>query len=164
MPKLELEIQCKSCQGTGLYQGVGEGKGTAVVCYDCKGTGKAHYSFQYEEFTGRKLRDDVERVYRRGSPYKLGLGKINFDDIGEIDMDHEGISYREFLNGDTPKHIKQLGCPMMVDQGACHEIKGFVETCNELNGGWINYIPNCKNKKNILQCWKRFEEESTEKL
>lgn len=157
MPKVELEIQCKSCQGTGVYSGMGESRETAVICQTCSGSGKQQYSFQYEEFTGRKIKDGIKRVYKSGYGYKIGLGKINFDKIGEIDMDKEGVSYEEFLNGKKPGHIKQLGCPMMADQSACHKIKGFTEKCNKLHGSYLSYIPDCNNRKNKLQCWERFE-------
>lgn len=71
-------------------------------------------------------------------------------------MDKEGVSYDDFLNGKMPNHIKQLGCPMLADQGKCHEINGFTDRCNIINGGWLSYIPDCKCK-NKMECWELFE-------
>ena len=153
-----MMIACPYCGGTGIYSGMGESKNTAVICYQCKGTGKYHYTYQYEEFTERKIKQGIDRVYLNNYGYKIGTGIINFSKVGEIDMDKEGVSYDEFLSGATPKHITKLACPMLVDQGACHNIKGFTDKCNKLNGGWIGYIPDCKHRKNDDECWKRFEQ------
>ena len=159
--KIEMQIECPDCDGTGLYCGMGEGNGAAVVCRTCKGKGEKAFQYLYNEFTGRKSRTDVQRVYLSGMGYKIGTGKINFKNgIGEIDMDKEGVSYAEFLAGKMPTHIKKLGCPMSVDQGACHGIKGFVDKCEELNGGWIGLITDCKHQPNKMECWKRFEANS----
>ena len=78
MKKIEMEIECPSCGGTGLYQGMGEGKGTAVICHSCEGSGSYMYSYSYNDFTGRKIKEGIQRVYLTGFGYKLGLGKINF--------------------------------------------------------------------------------------
>lgn len=157
MPKIEMDIECPECNGTGLYQGMAEGNGTAVICYNCDGSGKYHFAKEYEEFTGLKKRNNIERVYLSSMGYFIGLGKRRYDGIGIIDMDKEGISYQEFLQGQKPPHIKTLGCPMLADQGACHDIKGFTEKCNKLNDGWISFIPNCKNRHRMAECWERFE-------
>jgi len=47
--KIELDIVCQSCDGTGLYKGFAEKDGAAVVCSRCDGTGKEHYVFVYEK-------------------------------------------------------------------------------------------------------------------
>jgi hypothetical protein len=154
--KFEQIIECPSCRGTGLYQGMAEGEGIAVVCYKCKGSGAYHYVFEYTPFKERKIKEGIKRVYKKGTGYKMGLGMINFDRVGQIDMNKEGISYQEFLNGKMPEHITKLECPMLADQGACHDIPGFVSKCNELNGGWISYIPKCIHYSRKEECWKRF--------
>jgi len=159
MKKIEMEIECPACNGTWLYQGMGEGEGTAVVCNKCRGTGAFMYSFSYNDFAGRKTKEGVKRIYLSGMGYKLGLGKVDFDGVGEIDMDKEGVSYREFLDGETPQHIKKLACPMRADQSACHKKEGFVDECNKLNGGWISTITKCRKYPEKEQCWKRFNEQ-----
>jgi len=156
--KIEMPIECPSCNGTGIYSGMGERKDTAVICYKCKGTGEYKYVFKYEEFTGRKIKKGIKRVYLQGYDYIIGTGIINFDKIGKIDMDKEGVSYDEFLKGKIPEHIKKLACPLLADQSACHDKKGFVDKCNSLNGGYFSHIPECKNRKNSIECWKRFQD------
>lgn len=160
MKKIDMMIECPSCKGTGVYSGIGEGEGIGVVCTKCKGTGKYHYTYEYNEFTERKRKEDVERVYLSGSRHKLGLGKINFVNVGIIDMDKEGVSYDEFLEGKMPKHIEKLGCPMLADQSACHRIDGFTNKCNKINGEWINRISDCKHQPHKSECWKRFYKDS----
>ncbi len=60
--RIEFDEQCKPCNGSGLYKGMAERDGYAVVCQNCGGTGKHHFVYEYEEFTGRKDRDDITNV------------------------------------------------------------------------------------------------------
>lgn len=46
---------------------------------------------------------------------------------------------------------------MLADRSSCHDIKGFVDKCNRLNGGYLSFIPDCKNQVNKDSCWKRAE-------
>ena len=151
MTKIEMEIECQDCEGTGIYVGMAEKEGAAVVCTKCKGSGKYLYKFKYNEFTGRKKRKDVNRVYLNGYGYVIIPHDIYFENIGRIDMSKEGVSYQEFLNGKIPKHIEKLACPMQADQGACHDIKGFTDKCN-----W-GRLSNCEHQKTKEECWKRFK-------
>jgi hypothetical protein len=157
MKKIEMEIECQACKGSGVYTGMGEREGAAVVCHKCDGTGAYQYKFSYNEFTGRKQRDDVARVYKSGYGYVISTGNVKFGDV-DIDMDKEGVSYQEFMNGHMPKHSESIACPMLADQGLCHKIPGFVDECMELNGGWVGQISSCKNQCNKRDCWKRFND------
>lgn len=139
MKTIEMKIECPACNGTGVYTGMAERDGAAVVCRQCKGTGAYQYKFSYNEFTGLKRRDDVKRVYKDGYGYVIVTGQIKFGET-TVDMDKEGVSYLEFLNGEMPGHITTIACPMQADQGACHNIKGFVDECMKLHGGWIGQI------------------------
>ncbi len=157
MKKIEKDIQCKACEGTGLYVGVCERDGAAVICRECNGTGKYRYVFEYGEFTGRKRKEGVTRVYRDGYGYVISPGKVNFKGIGMVDMDKEGVSYEEFEKGTMPGHIKKLACPLLADQCACYSIPGFVKECERLHGGYIGRIDNCSYWDNRDECWKRFD-------
>lgn len=156
--KIKMDIECQSCDGTGVYVGMGEREGASVICRICEGTGKENFVFEYNDFKGRKKRKGIKRVYLSGMGYCIAPKKIKFEKQGEIDLTKEGVSYKEFLLGQKPKPIKSLGCPMMSDQSACHDIKGFVDECNKLNGKWINYIPDCKHQCKKSECWERFEQ------
>lgn len=154
--RITIEIECPSCYGTGLYQGAAERDGAFVQCSACKGTGKTSYS--YTPFAGRKTQDKCKRVYMTSCGYVITDKDITTKDGDFQPFSQCGCTYSEWLDGKTPKPIKFLGCPMMADQGACHNINGFVSKCNEFNGGYIGYIPKCENQGNKDECWKRLEE------
>lgn len=84
----KIEIQCPDCRGTGLYRGIFEPEGFAVVCRGCNGTAKK--VVEYTQFTGRMTRDDVKTVcWSRGF-------------TTEIRKESEGIPYEDFLVGKLP--------------------------------------------------------------
>lgn len=153
---IDIEIECQSCNGTGVYSGMAERDGAALVCHTCEGKGKKQHVFRYNEFTGRKKSEKVKRVYKAGYGFVIGTGVIGFSDAGKVDMSKEGVSYEEFLQGKMPNHIEKLACPMMADQGACHKIDGFTDKCNELNGGWVGVLSKCNHRKKCSECWTRF--------
>jgi len=55
-----VSAKCSSCSGTGLYSGMCEGPGKAVVCLDCAGTGRE--LIEYEPFVARQPRKDIKTV------------------------------------------------------------------------------------------------------
>jgi hypothetical protein len=154
--KIKLKIECKSCKGTGIYVGMGERDGAGVICRTCRGTGCQDYSFEYTPFKRRHKREDIKRVFIQGYGYCIGTKPITLDNGVYVDFSKEGVSYKEFLAGNMPKHIKHMACPMLANQSACHNIKGFVDQCERLNGGWISLISECKCKDK-RSCWDRFE-------
>lgn len=157
MKTIELRIECPACKATGVYKGMAERDGAAVVCHQCKGTGAYNYKFSYEDFTGIKPAQGVKRVYLSGYGYVIAPSEIEFGDHGLIDMRKEGVSYEAFQKGERPSHIKSLACPMLADQGDCQDIKGFVDECMEIHGGWIGRISECKGQCQKSECWKRFD-------
>lgn len=90
MKTVKIEVQCSSCNGTGIYCGFAEPKGVGVVCLRCDGSGKGELS--YTPFTGRKERKDVKTVQRsRGSFIGTGVGPTG-----------NSITYAEFIAGKRP--------------------------------------------------------------
>lgn len=86
-----INYECEDCRGTGLYSGMCEGPGVAVVCLGCEGSGRA--SFVYKPFTGRKGRRDIKTVRRsRGTFIATGVGPVGSE-----------ITYAEFVSGKLPK-------------------------------------------------------------
>jgi hypothetical protein len=122
-------------------------------------TGEYHHVFQYNEFTKRRKKDNVSRVYKSSMGYVIAPKVLEFDNQGTIDMTKEGVSYKEFLKGKLPEYIEGLGCPMQADQSMCHDVKGFVDKCMKLHGGYIGVISKCKYQPNKAECWKRFKNE-----
>lgn len=82
---------CSSCGGTGVYSGMCEGKGNAVICLGCDGTGGAW--IEWTPFVRRRRRHDIRWVSQsRGSFLATGVGAVG-----------KRISYREFLKGKRPQ-------------------------------------------------------------
>lgn len=82
--KQSVKAKCESCGGTGLYQGMCEGKGRAVVCVNCEGTGCV--TITYEPFEGRKRKRGVQYIkFSRGTFLAVGVGGIG-----------DAMSYVEF--------------------------------------------------------------------
>lgn len=84
-----IVIECGSCDGTGLYRGMAEGPGDAVVCLRCNGSG--HQLYEYKQFDGRKRRTDVKRVFASKGSFILSCGPVG-----------SPITYEEFENGKMP--------------------------------------------------------------
>jgi len=80
--KITLKTECKACSGTGLYVGFMEGKGQAVICVGCTGTGCRE--IEVKKYAGRKPRSGITKI--RG-----GSGTI-LDDASNA----KWYSYREF--------------------------------------------------------------------
>lgn len=85
-----VKAECESCSGTGLYRGMCEGPGMAVVCLRCNGTGCQE--IRYRPFTKRKPRRDVKRVH---------LSRGTFI-VGPVGPGEDSVTYEEFLAGKLP--------------------------------------------------------------
>jgi len=81
----KLFCECRSCGGTGLYQGMCEGKGRAVVCLGCNGTGRD--IIVYKPFTGRRRLRGVQQI-------GLSAGRLIAAGAG---ASHYPITYAEFV-------------------------------------------------------------------
>lgn len=153
MPK--ITIQCSACNGTGLYKGCAERDGAAVVCYRCNGAGKTEFS--YEEFTGRKERKDVKRVYDGSHGYVIS--DQDFSKDGKtVKFSEGGCTYEEWLNGATPKPIKDLYCPYI------HNNRGIgnepLERCKRGCRGFRS-ISDCDFYNDKITCWELYDSLNT---
>ena len=89
-----IYYECGDCRGTGVYSGMCEGPGHAVVCLGCGGEGMAE--FKYKVFTGRKRAKGIKTVsLSRGTFIVTGVGSKG-----------EKVSYKDFLDGKL-KYAKQ---------------------------------------------------------
>lgn len=85
-----VKVECSSCGCTGLYSGLSEPKGTAVICCECGGTGCKEIKFIL--FNKRKGRRGIQTIRRsRGSFIATGVGPTG-----------ESITYQEFKQGRLP--------------------------------------------------------------
>jgi len=81
--KKKIVQECPACGGTGLYSGMCEGPGKAVICVDCEGTGA--YEFTYTEYTGRHTKRGIKEI-------RKSRGRTLFSCGGE----EESMTYKEF--------------------------------------------------------------------
>jgi len=85
-----IQAVCDSCGGTGLYSGMCEKKGTAVVCISCDGTGCA--TIRYKPFVKRRQSRGIHTVsWSRGGFILTGVGAVG-----------KSITYKEFAKGKFP--------------------------------------------------------------
>lgn len=92
--KKQVKAVCNACDGTGVYSGMCETEGTAVVCLHCNGTGCE--MIQYEPFIVRKKRRGIKTVHRsRGTFLATGVGP-----------EENSVTYKEFCKGKMPPERK----------------------------------------------------------
>jgi hypothetical protein len=85
-----IKIECNACDGTGLYSGIGESKGVAVLCLNCDGTGCD--ILLYKPFVKRRGRRDIKTVHvSRGMFVATGVGPVS-----------ESITYAQFVKNKRP--------------------------------------------------------------
>ncbi len=85
-----VKAECGTCGGTGLYCGMCEPEGTAVVCLRCEGSGAETLS--YTPFTRRKGKRGIKIVRNsRGTFILTGVGAVG-----------GSITYKEFQEGILP--------------------------------------------------------------
>jgi len=153
MKTIKLKIVCKSCGGTGLYSGMAERDGAAVVCHTCNGTGCDDYEFDYEEFVERKPAKKVKRVYETNPG--IGIGEypkqnLKLEDFG-------GIPYEKWKEGKPfpeGSEMRQYTCPSWWYQGADYKKKPEWDECYQNLG---NSFSHCKHFNTKDKCWKRFD-------
>lgn len=145
--RIEFDEQCSSCKGTGLYRGMAERDGYAVVCGKCKGSGKYHFIHEYEEFTGRKELEGITKVIEANPGIVVG----GFLDFG-------GISYEQWKeNGNFPPgtEMRNYTCPEWWYQTTDYKKKPDWDEC--LRAGMFS---GCKYFNNKEKCWKRWDNEN----
>jgi len=144
---IEYDCECSSCRGTGVFNGMAERDGYAVVCHTCKGTGKTHKRYEYDDFTGRKHRDGIHHVVE--SNPGIVLGGIEFDFGGQLYEDWEAGT--PFPAGSEMRHFT---CPAWWYQGVDYEKKPRWEEC--VGVGMFSQCPHFSRK---VDCWARFDRE-----
>lgn len=145
-----IKIECPECKGTGLYRGMCEKNGAAVVCRSCKGKGYIFYS--YNEFTGRKKRDDVKRVFKKNCGHVCSANNVTTKEGKTYYFEDYGCTYEEWLNGATPKPMEELCCPYnYYNQGTENEplidCAVYAKKCN---------ISDCEMYEHKNICWQKF--------
>ena len=153
---IEYDCECENCGGTGLYVGMGERDGAAVVCSTCKGTGHRHIVTKYTTFTGRNKRENVKRVFRVNPGICIGEGS------GHSLSDFGGMDYGEWLTGSAftlGSEDRLCTCPAWYYQSADYDLKPKWEY-GEVQCGWGSFSA-CKHFHEKEKCWARFDADQT---
>ncbi|MDD5323680.1 MAG: hypothetical protein PHD43_24385 [Methylococcales bacterium] len=146
--KIEFDRVCESCKGTGLYIGMAERDGAAVVCHKCKGTGCEHISIEYESFTERKISEKVKRVFRVNPG--IIYGGPNLSLFG-------GMPVYEWLRGlpfPPGSEDRLYSCPCWFYQIADYKKKPEWRECQI---GCT--FSNCRQFFSKESCWERWDRE-----
>jgi len=158
MPIVEFDYECPACKGTGLYKGIGEGDGFAVVCARCNGTGKAHFRMTYQEFRGRHSRDDVNRVLETNPGLRVSVNT-------EEGLTHEsfgGMSYADWAAGlpfPPGSEMRNYTCPAWWYQLADSKKKPHWDQCPG-----CGIFCNCPHFPNKAACWARWDQEYSDEV
>jgi hypothetical protein len=155
----KAKAQCSSCGGTGLYKGMAEKDGSAVVCYTCKGTGCEDINISYTPFSKKKTIRRVKRVFRDSCGYMHAPDDVTTKEGITIKFSEGGCTYKEWLNGESPKPVKDLYCPYLwTRQGLQSKDVGglYKDRCNKC-GLLGSYISDCKFWGDKATCWEIYE-------
>jgi hypothetical protein len=139
------EAQCGACQGTGLYVGMAERDGTAVVCHTCKGTGKT--IIRWTAFTGRKRQEGVTHVLEANpgicvSTKLGGIGGMPFD------------AWQAGLTFPPGSEMRAYTCPRWWYQCADSSKLPEWDSCG------FGRFTDCKHFDNKVACWARWDAEN----
>jgi len=91
---MQVNTECTACDGTGLYSGMFERDGEAVICLCCNGTGCE--VVEYIPFDKRRLRCDVKTVRHSSGRFRLPAAGKN---------PSGSVTYQEFLAGKRPSTV-----------------------------------------------------------
>jgi len=154
MEKIELDIECKACNGTGIYVGVCERDGSGVVCHRCNGTGCHHYEFEYVPFVTRHRRRGIKRVFSNNSGIVIGEGN------GHKLEDFGGMPYKDWLMGKpfpAKDEMRKFVCPAWWYQTVDYDKKP--EWCHDDYGFISGAFSDCPQFCNKSECWARWDKE-----
>ena len=149
---IEFDEQCKVCKGTGLYAGMGERNGFAVVCYECNGTGCHHVRIEYDDFKKRIPRNDVRRILQANPGIVCGT------DNGHPIHAFGGMSYGEWVAGkqfEPGMEMREFTCPAWWYQRADYDKKPDWDECMA-----ASVFSGCKYFADKAACWDRWDREN----
>lgn len=151
----EVDAKCSDCKGTGLYAGMAENGGAAVVCTRCEGKGHRLLRLEWEDFDGRGMREGVTRIYRANPGIVIGESEDRRTQL----KDFGGMSYADWDRGfpwpegsEDRKHT----CPAWFYQAADYKLKPAWEECSSNLGRCFS---GCDHFPSKVRCWERWDQE-----
>jgi len=156
MKTFDVKHECKACDGTGLYVGICERDGAAVVCNKCKGTGEQRTIFKYKEFEGRQQpTKKVKRVY------EVNIGIVIGEDEQLKLSDFGGMPFADWNDGKPfPKKSenRECTCPAWWYQSVDYDKKPRWKD-EERSCIGIGSFSNCEFFNQKDGCWGKWDEE-----
>jgi hypothetical protein len=150
---IEFDQQCQSCNGTGLYVGLAERNGAAVICRTCRGTGCYRFKHEYDDFHGKQTSPNVKRVFEANPGIVIGQSRgLALEDFG-------GISVKDWQEGKPfpPKsENRKYTCPCWWYQSVNFKLKPEWDECFAALGSSFSACP-CFDDK--AKCWERWDKE-----
>jgi len=151
LKKIEIFQECGTCDGTGLYSGMGESDGAAIVCHRCEGNGSTTFVHEYRDFYGRRDKAGIRRVFR-GNP-GIGIGESKAE--GLVLEDFGGMPYENWKAGEefpSGSEDRKHTCPAWWYQSVDYKKKP--EWCSARCGLTFFGCPTFDRKEG---CWDRFD-------
>jgi len=148
MARMEWQERCRACGGTGLYVGMAERDGAAVVCRDCRGTGCFLFAREFEPYGGRQNRVGVVWVYEANPG--ICLGGADLASFGG--MSHEAWQAGATFSPGTEN--RAYTCPAWWYQAVDHQRKPHWGECE-----WGRPFSECPSFATKDRCWRRWDEE-----
>jgi hypothetical protein len=147
-----IDRACYACRATGLYVGIAERDGAAVVCYRCKGSGCERVITEWDDFEGRQSRPEVTRVYQVNPGIVIGVGKgreFDLEDFGGMPAD----DWRDGKPFPPGSENRNWTCPAWWYQSADYEKKPNWDECG------FGAFSSCKHFPEKSKCWARWDAE-----
>ena len=156
MTRTEL-IYCRACKGTGLYIGMAERNGSAVVCHRCSGTGAEKITF--EPFKGRKAKEGVKRVFSTNPGNVLSAEDETDREGNLLPFSKYGCTYEEWVEGAQPRELEFLMCPNMLRDDRAREM--YKQRCDRYITAWQSYSV-CRKWPEKEECWSIYHQKIKE--
>jgi len=131
---------------------MGESDGAAIKCHQCGGSGSQVSWFT--EFSGRKVKDGITRVYEANPGIRIGSGgpqELTLEDFGGMPYDKWLSGYQFTIDMADKLHT----CPAWWAQCVAGLNKPNWDEC--CGSGWM--FSKCEHFANKAKCWERFAEE-----
>ena len=145
---IEWIQECDVCEGTGLYVGLAEKNGAAVVCNDCEGSGRQHIKREYQEFKGQKHREDITRVFATTA------GIVIAPEITQGGVPYEVWKHDPQSVKRPGAELREFSCPAHWAQCVGTKRPEWKECVT-----WGQSFFKCEHFPIKSQCWERLDRE-----
>ncbi len=154
--KLEIDRECESCKSTGLYVGMAEGAGSAVVCHTCKGEGHYEEIIRWTEFKRLKEKKGIKRVFASACGIGIGEGTVDgrtlkLEDFGGIEYD-EWLQMKNKMKFPKGTEMREFTCPAWFWQNVDSDKKPEWNECQRF--GSFSRCPHFGTK---YKCWEKYD-------